>query len=158
MNWKVIFVSALLLVGWPVFYNEKHRYTHALHDCMESYIKNEHTLSKDVCANVEERERCSESIRRSCLQAERDNRVSPHDCAYAQWFQESSVVQLYIRLTDSTWALLCMGTIVVLGAMYFLVQYKTTENSHIRMVDTFGRELGLLKQKREPAYLTYRRD
>ena len=138
MNWFLLSIALCVILIYPIVNNEKDRYTRALHDCMEGYIKNEHTLSKDVCADIEERERCSESIRQSCLIAERENRVSPQDCARQRWFSESEVVMLYFRVAGSTWMLLVLLCVVIWGGMYFLVQYKTSENSHKRMVDNFG--------------------
>jgi hypothetical protein len=118
--------------------HEKDRYTVLLHDCMVEYVKNEHTLSKDVCSIIEERERCSESIRQSCLKAERDNRISPEECARQRWLTESEWVAVYNRVAGSTWTLLTLCCVTLLGGMYFLVQYWTAENSHKRMVDRFG--------------------
>lgn len=154
MNWALTLAFCLCLVAWPLFVHEKARYSQALRDCTESYARNEHTLSRDVCANVAERERCSESIRQSCLQAERDNRVSPAECARHRWFAEGEWAGLYARLAGSTITLVTLVCVLTLGGVYIFAMYRSSENTHKRMVDTFHRDFRHLRNP-SPGRLRY---
>lgn len=117
MNWTVLSLAVTLFVMYPLFVHEHGRYILALDSCYEAHIKNQHTLAQEACASVDLREKCSESMRASCLAAEREVRVSPHDCARRKWVAESEAVALYMRLAGSTWTLLVLAVVTILGSM-----------------------------------------
>ena len=149
MNWFILTLAIGLIVAYPFFVHEHDRYMLALDSCYETHIKNQHTLAQDACVNIDVREKCSESMRTSCLAAERENRISPRDCARRKWLIESEAVAVYMRLAGSTWTLLALAIVTILGAMYFYAQFKMVDSSNRRMVDAFG---GMFQDPRRLKY------
>lgn len=125
--WKflIIFFGLILIYSY-----ENQRFQHAWYDCIEKQMSDRELVRRDVC--LEDRKLFKNSV--DCEGAERRLRISVPMCTLYTWSVESSIAQIYYRLTGSYWSLFGIILPLLIAYMYFWNQRKMQTG----MMEKFG--------------------
>jgi len=116
----------------------------ARHNCHYQRSKDLELLSKDICYNLESRLKFKKEV--DCDGAEKRLRENLVLCIFKEWWENTDVYnKIYVKLTESYFAILGVLVPICLGGMYFW----SNERNHKYTVDalTYTTKKDLLRLK-----------
>lgn len=122
--YRHLIVLATLLMLWPIFQHEQHKYREYHHECKEQTRRDQNLLLRDVCLDPEDRAEFREMV--DCEGAKKRLQISAQQCALHKWRMSSQVVHLYSTMTQSYWAIL--GWLLPLLFMFIWYLWKSQQD------------------------------
>lgn len=126
LGWMVVVVGCVI---FPVY---QARYNLCYHRCERQYNKNAFLLMQDVCRKPHLKALFDESHVK-CTTAKQENSISPKECAIVLLWNESGIVTLWNRITDSLWVVVPVLLVMIGMILFFLTQYWMHHQSERRL-------------------------
>lgn len=118
-TWMVVAIIVVGIGFFGTWCDEVAKYNTAYHTCQERWTKNNRILSNDICSDSYERILHGEKAQEMCLRAERENYITPSQCARQVWWQTCLLNKIMNELAGSYWKVMPVFVILSITAMYF---------------------------------------
>lgn len=115
-TWIVLFTCVALVILWPGYQHELHRWERCYMECQKQHDENVRLLEQDICKNPWS----GQKARSICDAAERENQSTPLKCAWTVFWQRGELYALYSSFTKNNWMLLGLTLPVLLLIVYML--------------------------------------
>ena len=129
MIWLWILPIFSVATVWVSF--ETIRYQHTKDDCIQQQQKDVDLLSRDVCADAEDRLKFQKVV--DCESAERRLRLTIDQCTKQKWISNLFVVDVYTYLCNSYYTTVTCIMIIVLWYMWLWSKRKSEAHALDKM-------------------------
>lgn len=142
-NTPLLITIVCLALAYPIYFIQYKRYQAIKAECMQEYRRNERILDSTMCADANERLFLGKKIQQVCIDAERENLITPSDCALRNWWHQFWVYTFFHQMTDSYWKVMPVGLV----AFFILLWFASNHWIERVRIREFARLFGQAKQE-----------